>query len=185
MFPVNFVFSSAYRYILHRIFSQLWVYSAIFSDKIPCVGDTKKRPYPVKLSYKETKVRRFPVSAAGHCQLCLTLYSSPAAQDFARCALLVRYIGRYCWNKRILFKHKKTAVSLQQSMSLVLDWPYTFKTTYRSFHPILFPNPSARIPCFWSSPRPISIGQLHALLHFHLRPIYLVVFKGSYRFRVG
>ena len=31
-----------------------------------------------------------------------------------------------------------------------------------------------------SSPRPISIGQLHALLRFHLRPINLVVFKGSY-----
>ncbi len=30
------------------------------------------------------------------------------------------------------------------------------------------------------SPRPISIGQLHALLHFHPQPIYLVVFKGSY-----
>ena len=32
----------------------------------------------------------------------------------------------------------------------------------------------------WSCPRPISCGQLHTLLHFHLRPIYLVVFKGSY-----
>jgi hypothetical protein len=31
-----------------------------------------------------------------------------------------------------------------------------------------------------SSPRPISTGQLHALLHFHPRPIYLVVFKGPY-----
>ena len=28
--------------------------------------------------------------------------------------------------------------------------------------------------------RPISTCQLHALLHFHLKPIYLVVFKGSY-----
>ena len=27
--------------------------------------------------------------------------------------------------------------------------------------------------------RPISTGQLHALLHFHIQPIYLVVFKGS------
>ena len=35
------------------------------------------------------------------------------------------------------------------------------------------------------SPRPISIGQLHTLLHFHLRPINLVVFKGSYSFRMG
>jgi hypothetical protein len=30
------------------------------------------------------------------------------------------------------------------------------------------------------SPRPISIRQLHALLHFHLEPINLVVYKGSY-----
>ena len=33
---------------------------------------------------------------------------------------------------------------------------------------------------FWLSPRPISIRQLHALLHFHLEPINLVVYKGSY-----
>ena len=38
---------------------------------------------------------------------------------------------------------------------------------------------------FWISPRPISSSQLHALLHFHLCPIYLVVFKGSYFFRMG
>ena len=36
-----------------------------------------------------------------------------------------------------------------------------------------------------SSLRPISIRQLHTLLHFHLGPIYLVVFKGSYDFRLG
>ena len=30
------------------------------------------------------------------------------------------------------------------------------------------------------SPRPISICQLHALLHFHLKPIYLILSKGSY-----
>ena len=36
-----------------------------------------------------------------------------------------------------------------------------------------------------SSLRPISIRQLHTLLHFHLGPIYLVVFKGSYRLIVG
>ena len=32
-----------------------------------------------------------------------------------------------------------------------------------------------------SSPRPISITQLHTLLHFHLRPIKLIVFKCPYR----
>ena len=35
----------------------------------------------------------------------------------------------------------------------------------------------------WLCPRPISNSQLHVLLHFHLCPIYLVVFKGSYNFR--
>ena len=38
---------------------------------------------------------------------------------------------------------------------------------------------------FWSSLRPISSSQLHALLHFHPCPINLVVFKGSYRFCGG
>ena len=37
----------------------------------------------------------------------------------------------------------------------------------------------------WSCPRPISSSQLHTLLHFHLCPIYLVVFKGSYNFTLG
>ena len=32
----------------------------------------------------------------------------------------------------------------------------------------------------WLKPRPISNSQIHALPHFHLCPIYLVVFKGSY-----
>ena len=43
---------------------------------------------------------------------------------------------------------------------------------------------SHRFPIFvnilWSSLRPISNSQLHTLLRFHLCPIYLVVFKGSY-----
>ena len=32
----------------------------------------------------------------------------------------------------------------------------------------------------WLSPRPISTYQLNTLLHLHLKPIYLVVSKGSY-----
>ena len=39
---------------------------------------------------------------------------------------------------------------------------------------------SSPLRLFWLKPRPISDSQLHALLHFHLCPIYLVVFKGSY-----
>ena len=37
-----------------------------------------------------------------------------------------------------------------------------------------------RFLAFWSSPHPISNSQLHTLLYFHLWPIYLVLFKGSY-----
>ena len=37
----------------------------------------------------------------------------------------------------------------------------------------------------WLKPRPISNSQLHALPHFHLCPIYLVVFKGSYFLKNG
>ena len=33
---------------------------------------------------------------------------------------------------------------------------------------------------FRSSPRPISIGKLHASQRFHRRPIYLIVSEGSY-----
>ena len=36
------------------------------------------------------------------------------------------------------------------------------------------------LPFFWISLRPISSNQLHALLHFHPCPIYLVFFKGSW-----
>ena len=57
----------------------------------------------------------------------------------------------------------------------------TFKTTY-----MLHPNGIIFQPCdCWSSPHPISNSQLHALLHFHPCPIYLVVFKGVYFFRMG
>ncbi len=52
--------------------------------------------------------------------------------------------------------------------------------------PLFLPLPfHPSYPTSWLSPRPISNSQLHALLHFHLCPIYLVVFKGSYYLRMG
>ena len=44
---------------------------------------------------------------------------------------------------------------------------------------VVFPSIQPSSPDYWSSFRPISTGQLHTLLRFHLRPIYLAVFKGS------
>ena len=70
---------------------------------------------------------------------------------------------------------------------------HTFKTTYMLTFPWELTSCVAdwvlysagvtswlRLSAFWSSPHPISNSQLHALLHFHLCPIYLVVFKGVY-----
>ena len=103
------------------------------------------------------------------------------------------------------------SIKKTRSFSLLVLISYTFKTTHRnvfvSFHPIFFypdclfwkfcslrsqNNQRTRL-CLrlrlanrqvllaWLSLRPISSSQLHTLLHFHLCPIYLVVFKGSYR----
>ena len=71
-----------------------------------------------------------------------------------------------------------------------------YSTTEPLVHFFLYPvfrvpsKPHTELPKpfkqpFWISPRPISDSQLRTLLHFHLCPIYLVVFKGSYFFRMG
>ena len=68
----------------------------------------------------------------------------------------------------------------------------TFKTTYM-LHPngIILPlrESGSRFAAVflisWSSPHPISNSQLRVLPHFHPCPIYLVVFKGVYFFRMG
>ena len=67
--------------------------------------------------------------------------------------------------------------TFRREASLSLPTPRTFKTaqvrvdqqTYTLFHLYLR-----------SSPRPISIGKLHASQRFHRRPIYLIVSEGSY-----
>ena len=64
----------------------------------------------------------------------------------------------------------------------------TFKTEHESLiqHPAelvsacVYPSDNASSSNLRLSPRPISKCQLNALLHLHLIPIYLVVFKGSY-----
>ena len=53
---------------------------------------------------------------------------------------------------------------------------YTFKTKYNLFIQPLLSR---------SNPRTVSIGHLNVLLHLQLQPIYLIVSKGSYSFRMG
>ena len=78
--------------------------------------------------------------------------------------------------------NKNTVLSLDYVSGTFFS---TFKTAYSIFHPQSWTCSwysgiiIAFVP-FWSSPRPISDSQLHVLPHFHLCPIYLVVFKGSY-----
>ena len=57
----------------------------------------------------------------------------------------------------------------------------TLKTEQSNFHMSckrLHPSPEPRVSR--SSPRLISTGQLHTLLHFHLRPIYDIVYIVPY-----
>ena len=85
--------------------------------------------------------------------------------------ILVHFI--FCVKKRI------------RSLGFLLSYflfHCTFKTAHKLFISNLLPFPTLT---FWSSPRPISSSQLHALQHFHPCPINLVVFKGSYFFRMG
>ena len=76
----------------------------------------------------------------------------------------------YLTSTLALFIRKSDLASLHRT---------TFRLRFRLRFRFLFTS------SFWSNPRPISNSQLHTLLHFHLCPIYLVVFKGSFCFRMG
>lgn len=66
-----------------------------------------------------------------------------------------------------------TAISLSKKLSFHLSARKNYRIFVKRFCEKL--SSLSR-----SSPRPISIGQLNTLRHLHLRPINLVVFKGSY-----
>ena len=78
---------------------------------------------------------------------------------------------------RFLSASLRSSLPLRALSAFLAPPPRTFKTaqvrvdqqTYTLFHLYLR-----------SSPRPISIGKLHASQRFHRRPIYLIVSEGSY-----
>ena len=71
--------------------------------------------------------------------------------------------------------------SLSENLSQALVRKYTSNSLADLMVlPIIYIN----FPIFWLNPRPISNHQLSTLLHLHLGPIYLVVFKGSYCFHM-
>ena len=72
-------------------------------------------------------------------------------------------------------KYTRIFIFTQKTSYHLAGFHCIFKTTYM----LTFPENHSSCDS-WSSPHPISNSQLHALLHFHLCPIYLVVFKGVY-----
>ena len=59
-------------------------------------------------------------------------------------------------------------------------WPYMVQGHYCTLKTEHWLNNHAILPCFWSSYRPISTGQLCTLLCLHSPPTYLVVLKWPY-----
>ena len=80
----------------------------------------------------------------------------------------------------VISRLRRSMSFASQMFSLHHKWFSTSKLAPPHFCYIL-PASSAS----WSSPHPISNSQLHVLPHFHLCPIYLVVFKGVYFIRMG
>ena len=89
--------------------------------------------------------------------------------------------------KRFLFRKPVISIPLRfismillrKTLSVLNVISVSKLTPCHFLHPAVFLSESIR-SAFWSSPRPISDSQLHMLPCFHLCPIYLVVFKGSY-----
>ena len=104
---------------------------------------------------------------------------------------LVNWLGYVCAWQLVIFTMARIAIVTTKMLN------FCVRNGYRCVHlaiitRLLKVNPSKLNNRFfspktysWLSPRPISISQLHISLHFHLWPIYLVVFKGSYYLRMG
>ena len=89
--------------------------------------------------------------------------------------------GQYAPCRKILC-NKKCNFLYTQKKWLVHTNHFLYKYIPSKLHIRNFLT-SLPIHLTWLCPRPISNSQLHVLPHFHLCPIYLVVFKGSYNFR--
>ena len=90
----------------------------------------------------------------------------------------------YSWNKLCSTSKMVISNSLRFfSMSLCYANASSVSQAIQQVSLFIAFKPAFHFLRFWSSPRSISNSQLHVLLHFHLCPIYLVVFKGSYFFR--
>ena len=92
--------------------------------------------------------------------------------------LIYTYSKIFSLSRNLIFLQEKNSAFALLLIPVYI--PCTFKTTYsqnQHHHP--------NLSLLWLCPRPISNSQLHVLPHFHLCPIYLVVFKGVYFLKNG
>ena len=116
-------------------------------------------------------------------------------QDFKSCASACSATAAY--KKETKFRRDLASLTTQMRLELTTSAVTGRRSNQLSHWAILkmFSAPSKLHTCyhndkslsntFWSSPPPISSSQLRTLLHFHLCPIYLVVFKGGYFLKNG
>src|SRR5690606_25096589 len=91
-------------------------------------------------------------------------------RDGNGCGLFAIITGLFCFERQDLVYQDSWHFSSFFSKKLGLffqNWIHDTGTMQGSVH-------------FWLSPRSISIRQLHVSPRFHLEPIYLIVFEGSY-----
>ena len=87
---------------------------------------------------------------------------------FAQCTIFAAMMLNFCVRNGYRCVHHAINLHIKSIYK-----GYTFKTTYKNYSHL-------PLSLLWLKPRPISNSQLHTLPYFHLCPIYLVVFKGSY-----
>ena len=101
----------------------------------------------------------------------LTIFSAATVWSCPEGFLLHRGFHRnFLCNKKSILISKNAWISL---LNLYIKYIPSKQHTRISLHLFHF-------SLLWLKPRPISNSQLHTLPYFHLCPIYLVVFKGSY-----
>ena len=103
-------------------------------------------------------------------QICY--YSSPKEVGVFSTEIIFKLSKAIC---HILRTKKHVQELLLNVLLILFIWFLYLQNCIQSFF-----HPSCSYHLFWFCPRPISNSQLHVLPHFHLCPIYLVVFKGSY-----
>jgi len=85
--------------------------------------------------------------------------------------------------ERLSFRVRNGTGRFPFAMAAETLWSFGQPTVTRELHSgrVCLPAKPERSSSLWSSPRPISTGQLHGLPRFHFRPINPMVYRGPYQ----